>query len=562
MASNCDAVVIGSGFGGSVAACRLAQAGCSVTLLERGRRYDSNPFPRNWSDPSDGWLWQVRQGLFDLKHFSQMMVVQGAGLGGGSLIYANVHLRATPEVFNQGWPAAYSRGQLDPYYDLVAYMLDINPITASKYRGIPPKSTLMERMAAEMGRSAQFCYPNLAVDFNEPEKSHLNKFGAEQQGCRFCGECDIGCNYHAKNTLDLNYLKVAQDKAARIETQCEVTRIEPHPNEGYSVRFLDHRKDGQPMELLAKYVFLCAGAVNSTELLLRCRDQYRSLPNLSTCLGSNYSGNGDFLAFAFNTRDPVIPTEGPTITTGIVYARKDGNADNWFILEEGGYPKEVGGLLQVLNPKNGLLPDTRILSRLGLDELLRAVASRAVASQAAPDSAAERSAVFLAMGRDHANGRLLLHPLTFGLDVQWNLESNMPLYNVEENFVQVLAHQMGGEAAVSPFWRLLRIPVTVHNLGGCSLADSPDKGVLNADGEVFDYPGLFVLDGAAIPVAIGANPSHTIAAVAERNVELAIRRITGDRNWQAPERRLATPIHDPLSTVVIPPRGVPPLVPG
>lgn len=439
MTANCDALVIGSGFGGSVAACRLAQAGCSVTLLERGRRYDNNPFPRNWSDPADGWLWQVRQGLFDLKHFAQMMVVQGAGLGGGSLIYANVHLRAPDEVFNQGWPAGYTRAQLDPYYDLVAYMLDINPITASKYRGIPLKSTLMERMAAAMGRSAQFCFPNIAVDLNEPEKSHPNKFGAEQQGCRFCGECDIGCNYHAKNTLDFNYLKVAQDKAALLETQCEVTRIEPNPNGGYTVRFLDHRKDGQPMELLAKYVFLCAGAVNSTELLLRCRDQYESLPNLSACLGSRYSGNGDFLAFAFNTHEPIMPNEGPTITTGIVYARKDGDADNWFILEEGGFPREIGTLIQVLNPRNGLLSDSQILSRLGLDELLRTVAP-----QAGPDPAAEHSAVFLAMGRDRADGRVLLHPLTFALEVQWNLRSNMPVYEVEEKFVKVLAQHMAG----------------------------------------------------------------------------------------------------------------------
>lgn len=552
MAVNCDAVVIGSGFGGSVAACRLAQAGCSVTLLERGRRYDNNPFPRNWKDPTDGWLWQVRQGLFDLKHFSQMMVVQGAGLGGGSLIYANVHLRAPHEVFNQGWPAGYTRAALDPYYDLVAYMLDINPITASKYRGMPAKSALMERMAAAMGRSAQFCFPNIAVDFSEPEKSHLNKFGAEQQGCRFCGECDIGCNYHAKNTLDFNYLKIAQDKGARIETKCEVIRIQPSLNGGYTVRFIDHSNDGQPNDLTAKYVFLCAGAVNSTELLLRCRDQYGSLPNLSPCLGANYSGNGDFLAFAFNTRDRIMPSEGPTITTGIVYARQDGNVYNWFILEEGGYPKQVGALVQVLNPKNGLVSDTQILSRLGLDELLRTAAP-----EAGPDPAAEQSSVFLAMGRDHANGRLFLHPLTFSLEVQWDLESNMPLYEIEEKFVRSLAHNMGGDAAFNPFWRLLRIPVTVHNLGGCPLADSRDKGVLNADGEVFDYPGVFVLDGAAIPVAIGANPSHTIAAVAERNVELAIRRITGERKWQAPEGRLAPPIKDPLSDIVIPPNGVP-----
>src|ERR1700722_9661037 len=147
MRANYDAIVIGSGFGGSVAACRLAQAGRSVAVFERGRRYDGN-FPRNWSNPTDGWLWQVHQGLFDLKHFSHMMVIQGAGLGGGSLIYANVHLRAPKEVFTRGWPDGYSRAALDPYYDLVAYMLDINPITASKYKGTPPKTNLMRDMAA------------------------------------------------------------------------------------------------------------------------------------------------------------------------------------------------------------------------------------------------------------------------------------------------------------------------------------------------------------------------------------------------------------------------------
>jgi cholesterol oxidase len=553
MTANCDAVVIGSGFGGSVASCRLAQAGCSVTVIERGRRYDQNPFPRNWKNPADGWLWQISQGLFDLKHFSHMMVVQAAGLGGGSLIYANVHLRAPHEVFDQGWPAGYSRPMLDPYYDLVAYMLDIKPITDSKFRGMPPKSELMRRMAETMGRSAQFCLPNIAVDFGEPEKWHTNKFGALQQGCRFCGECDIGCNFHAKNTLDFNYLKIAQDKAARIETQCEVTRIEP-AGSGYAVHFLDHRKQSEPGQLQTKYVFVCAGAVNSTELLLRCRDQFGTLPNLSPCLGGSYSGNGDFLAFAFNTRERFMPSEGPTITSGIVYSRRDGGADNWFILEEGGFPKEIGSLLQILNPKNGLLADAKLLARLDLDELLRRTAP-----EPSPHQDADRSAVFLAMGRDRADGRLSLHPLTLALDVNWDLQSNSPLYDAEQAFVNVLAEKMGGDPAVNPFWSQLRIPVTVHNLGGCPLADSPERGVLNRDGEVFGYPGLFVLDGAAIPVAIGANPSHTIAAVAERNIEAAIRRITGDEKWRAPERSLSIPIDDPLSDMLIPPEGVPPL---
>ena len=229
-------------------------------------------------------------------------------------------------------------------------MLDIRQITSQPR--IPPKTKLMAEMAAAMGRSAQFCYPNLAVNFSEPERRHINKFGAEQEGCRFCGECDIGCNFHAKNTLDFNYLKVAADRGAAIETQCEVMQIEQLLDGQYNVSFIkDHRGNGQDRSVKAKYVFVCAGAVNSTELLLRCRDQHRTLPNLSRSLGSNYSGNGDFLAFAFNTKEPFKPNEGPTITTGIVYSRKDGGADNWFILQEGGYPKEIGALIQVLNPE-------------------------------------------------------------------------------------------------------------------------------------------------------------------------------------------------------------------
>src|SRR6516165_4881335 len=302
MAANYDAIVIGTGFGGSVAASRLAQAGLRIAVLERGRRYDIHEFPRDWNNPLNGWLWETGQGLFDVKPFQQMTVVQSAGLGGGSLIYANVHLRAPEAVFARGWPAGYSRGALDPYYDLVAYMLDINPITKSS-RGLPTKTQLMRGVADQLHRLDQFCYPNIAVDFG-PETPHLNKFGAEQRGCNYCGECDIGCNFHAKKTLDLNYLKIARDFGADISTQCEATRIEPTAAGGYKVTYLDHTAGAQVRELEAGYVFLCAGAVNSTELLLRCRDEFGTLPALSARLGRGYSGNGDFLALAFDTATP------------------------------------------------------------------------------------------------------------------------------------------------------------------------------------------------------------------------------------------------------------------
>jgi cholesterol oxidase len=558
MKSTYDAIVIGTGFGGAVAACRLAQAQLSVGVLERGRRYDTNQFPRNWNNPADGWLWQVKQGLFDVKHFSQMMVIEGAGLGGGSLIYANVHLRAPQEVFNHGWPTGYSRAALDTYYNLVAYMLDIRPITASTHfreklpdsAGLPPKTLLMKKMADAMGRSDQFCYPNIAVDFNEPNTIHLNKFGAEQRGCTYCGECDIGCNVHAKNTLDFNYLKVARDQGAEIYTQCEATQIEEAPG-GYQVTFKDHTAGGQLNRVEAKWVFVCGGAVNSTELLLRCRDQYGKLPKLSRQLGTHYSGNGDFLAFAFNSAEPFVPSCGPIITTGIVYSRKDGNADNWFIFEEGGYPKEISALLQVLNPAHGILEDVAGVVRADVERLLRRSAS-----PPGLHADADRSAIFLAMGRDQADGVISLHPLTKALDIEWNMTSNRPLYVAEEGFSRALAQKMGATPAFNPFWRLVDLPVSVHNLGGCPLGDDRAIGVVDANGEVFDYPGLFVLDGAAIPVAIGANPSHTIAAVAERNVERAIRKYTGKKTWTAPEGAFAAPIDDPLSAVKIPQGGV------
>ena len=158
-----DALVIGTGFGGSVAACRLAQAGLSVGILERGRRYGLGEFPRDWSDPAKGWLWQHEQGLYDVRPVNEMTIVQGAAYGGGSHLYANVHLRMPADGFATGWPAGYRRTTLDPYYDLVAYMLDLTAIGEDQPLGVPMKTLRMEKVAADLGRSEQFCRPTLAV---------------------------------------------------------------------------------------------------------------------------------------------------------------------------------------------------------------------------------------------------------------------------------------------------------------------------------------------------------------------------------------------------------------
>ncbi|PAZ11995.1 FAD dependent oxidoreductase [Streptomyces sp. SA15] len=553
-----DALVIGSGFGGAVAACRLAQAGQRVGILERGRRYALGTFPRDWSNPRNGWLYQHDQGLFDVRPVNEMTIVQGAAYGGGSHIYANVHLRMPPDAFADGWPRGYDRASLDPYYDLVAWMLDLNTVSADQPFGVPAKTARTREAAGRMGRGGQFVLTPLAVDFGDPYTLRANKFGAQQYGCRHTGECDIGCNFQAKNTLDLNYLTVAERHGAQVGTRCEVTRITPTHDGGYEVLFIDHEAGGAERRTTAPVVVLAAGAVNTTELLLRCRNQYGTLPRMSSMLGHRYSGNGDYLGFAFGTDLPMEPSSGPTITSGIVHDRGTGAARRWFIFQEGGFPREIAGLLQLIDEGDDRLTGLHRTQ----DEVLKGI-REAARGRIGEEKDGEHSAVFLAMGRDTADGRISLVPVTHDLRVTWNLTRNLGLYESEERFCNDIAEALGGRTAANPLWRALRLPVSVHNLGGCVMADGPSRGVVDARGEMFGHPGLFVMDGGCLPASTGVNPSHTIAAVAERNVEALIRRITGQPRWTAPEREHAVPVADPLDSVRIPVGGTPaPSAPG
>lgn len=542
-----DAIVVGTGFGGAVTACRLAQAGVDVTVLERGHRYPAGSFPRDTST-LDGWLWGHDGGLFDLRPASDVMVVQAAGYGGGSLIYANVHYRPPDDVFDpQHWlrDQGFSRDGLAEYYDLVAYMLDIGPISPSQPKTLPPKTLLMEQAAATLGRSGQSFRPNLAVNFGPPGTWADNKFGRAQSGCSHCAECDIGCNTAAKNTLDLNYLALAEQHGATVRCDTEVQRLEKVDD---VFRVHVRHADAGPQVVSARRVFLCAGALGSTELLLRSRD---SLPALSESLGRRYSGNGDFLAFGFDTAEDKAfePLTGPTITTACVYDDRSSSQRRWFVLEDGGYPRQLVEVLQLLNPAEGIGADVRVLRE--------ALGHRGDAARAARETLAEsgHSAVFLAMGRDHADGVIDLVPGTDSAHVHWSSVADLGLYGTESALCHDYVDALGGEYVENPAWRILRQPVSVHNLGGCPMGASPAEGVVGPDGGVHNCAGLYVIDGAILPTATGANPSHTIAAVAELCVERAIRSITGDEDWRAPEHKHAGPVDLPEDRVTIPPDG-------
>jgi cholesterol oxidase len=525
-----QAIVIGSGFGGSVAACRLAQAGVDVGLLERGRRYQPGGFPRH-PVRYDLMDWH-HGGPYDVRPMRDVLVVQGAGFGGGSLIYANVQMRPPAEAFDGGWPPGYSRATLDPYYDLVAHMLDITPVPDdAEADQPPPKARLMESAANRLGRGAEFFRPNLAVRFDGAGESPTpNKFGALQSGCINCGACDIGCNVGAKNTLDLNYLTLAERFGAEAATRAEATSLAP-TEEGFTVRFRDLEDDGGERTVAAEQVFLCLGAVNSTELLLRCRDQHRTLPRLSPKLGTGYSANGDFLAFGLGTSPSFEATNGPTITTACIYDVEQNGRRVRLTVEDGGYSTQLYHSLPLLHP-------IRLAELIG-QELGGRLEHHARGLHRLLQEEGDATAALLVMGRDSADGTIELAQPHHRLRVRWDTDSNMALYAAETAACRELVAALGGRLAFPPNWSFLGQPSAPHNLGGCPMAASPDAGAVDSEGGVFGYPGLHVLDSAIIPAAVGVNPSHTIAAVAERCIEATIRRLTGEERWRAPEAEQA-----------------------
>lgn len=345
----------------------------------------------------------------------------------------------------------------------------------------------------------------------------------------------------AKNTLDRNYLAVAEQHGAAVGTRTEAVSI-ARSEGGCRVRLREHGhpgvgKEGVEREVSARHVFVCAGSLGSTELLLRSRDQHRALPDLPPSLGKGYSGNGDFLSFGFGLPEAADPVAGPTITTASVVRADTSAGQKWFVIEDGGFspPPQLSGLVAGLDLATLPAQVARAMTPRSRRALVEARALAADAPGWLGDRTS-RTAALLAMGRDAADGVIELRGHGHRLHVRWDTTRNDPLYDAEAAASAEIVRALGGRPAVTPTWRPFRQPVTVHNIGGCRMGAGPEKGVVDVDGQVFGHPGLYVLDGAALPGATGGNPSLTIAAVAERCVQTAVRAITGDGTWQAPER--------------------------
>lgn len=517
-----DAIVVGSGFGGAVAAARLAQAGFSVIVLERGRRWTLGEFPRR-PRLDDGWLWEVNQGLFDIRWLDGMGSVQAAGWGGGSLAYANVFARPFEGVRDERWADHLRREKLDPYYDLAAHMLGVSPVGKDPRTGkLPPRTSLIEGLLEHTDRAEATIQPNLAVTFGDPETWRPNIHGAQRRGCAFVGECVIGCNHGAKNTLDFTYLAAAENAGARGVTDAQVHRIERRDG-GYAVIASTPSDPSAPdREWVAPRVVLAAGAVATNELLLRSRDVHGTLPNLSHELGRGFSGNGDFLTLAAlrGKRDDM--TTGPTITTNTVLDVPEGRTAVWYQVQDGAFPPPLNVLFDTI------MPGQRIRGRW-----------RRTIRRTDP----RQMFTVLAMGNDSGQGTMRLDRQGEAT-LDWRNKWQAHLYRSQGRVGPFVAKLLDARL-YNPFtWSLLRRTITVHALGGARSGADATTAVVDEAGEVHGHPGLFVIDGSVIPAAIGVNPSATILATAERSIETVIRR-SGQPEWRAPEWGAVVPIKAP-----------------
>ncbi|MGH2847261.1 MAG: GMC oxidoreductase [Thermoleophilaceae bacterium] len=558
-----DAVVVGSGFGGSVSAYRLAEAGQRVCLLERGKPYPPGSFARtpgemrtNFWDPVRGLF-----GLFDLWSFRGLNALVSSGLGGGSLIYANVLLRKDEDWFVQEdldrggleyWPV--NRADLDPHYDRAEAMLAPQryPLDHEPYRSTP--KTREFRAVAEK-KGYDWFLPNLAVTFGvdgrdpvpgEPiPEDHPNLHGRTRTTCRLVGECDIGCNYGAKNTLDYNYLTEAQRQGAEIRTRSEVRVIEPLDRGGYRVHYIhyDPAREGEPMDIFApaaaRHVLECdrlilaGGTLGTVRLLLRNRAAF---PRLSDRLGTRFCGNGDLLAFAYRSSRQengktvprvIDPSFGPVITSTIRFADElDGGEGRGFYIQDAGFPTFATWILQLAEMPADLWHWRGEAFRFGRERLMRGYrhTGRSAAFAALMGSAAVSSTLLplLAMGRDVPDGRMYLHGNH--LRVDWRKGSatgpgprgrSGAYFERARSVCRDIAKELGASFRDNPIWFMRRV-ITVHPLGGCPMGRNPHEGVVDEWGEAFGYPGLHIADGSVMPGPVGPNPSLTIAALADR----------------------------------------------
>jgi cholesterol oxidase len=519
-----DFVIIGSGFGGSVSAMRLTEKGYRVLVLERGLRYEDDDFPKsNWVLWKYLWMPALRFfGFFELTLFRDVMAFRWSGVGGGSLGYANVLVDPDERMYEVGsWADLEDwKSVLAPHFETAKRMLGRTLSTS-----ITEVDKVMRSVAEQMGRGSTFKNLPVGVYFGtkgiEVEDPFFNGEGPRRKGCTFCGGCMIGCRENAKNTLPKNYLYFAEKLGVEIRSEAQVTeisKVKDGVKDGarYRVRYHNpkHGILSGKAEVYAANVIVAAGVIGTLDLLLHCREVYRTLPELSVRLGDNVRTNNEAFLGVTDQNPDSNHTEGLAISTVF-------HADDVTHIEPCRFPEGSSFLYRLLGAPIIEAGQAGVAYRLWL--LLLAILRHPwsfIKSKLDPTWGRRTFFIILMQTEDNLMrvklGRSLMTLFRNGLISDRGTEKQVPAeIPIGHQVVRAMAAEIDGLPMGNIVEGALNASMTAHILGGCPMGSNDAEGVVNKELEVFNYPGLYIVDGSIIQANPGLNPTLTITAMAE-----------------------------------------------
>jgi cholesterol oxidase len=511
-----DYVIIGSGFGGSVSAMRLTEKGYSVLVLEKGKRFNDNDFAKsNWQYWKYVWLPALRgHGIMQISILKGVMVLHGAGVGGGSLGYANVLEVPTDATFaTPAWNQNVKWGDaLKSHYETAKKMLGV-----SRNPKLWKADMVLKEMAEEIGMGHTFRATDVGAYFGEAGVTVPDPYfggeGPARAGCQHCGGCMVGCRHNAKNTLPKNYLYFAEKKGATVKSEVEVVDVVPLQDTGYEITYRTSTSLFKKHEKIsAKNVIFSAGVMGTMKLLLNLRDVKKSLPKLSPKLGTMVRTNSEGLLGSVARKSDINYSEGVSISS--IY-----NYDEITRVEPVRYP-DGSSLMRFLA---GPLIDTDVNVPLRLlkfswwslthpIDFLKALVL---------PGWAHNTTILLIMQHADNRMRFRIGRSLFTLFRTGMVADEEPGYKINaqvqgsHELTREFAKRINGVALGSVGENLLGLPTTAHILGGAPMGKSADDSVVNENFEVHNYEGLYVIDGSIMPANPGVNPSLTITALAE-----------------------------------------------
>lgn len=559
MKRDTEVLIIGSGFGASVAALRFSEAGKKVTILERGGRITRENF-----EADDDMFWQPDKGRYGMNDFQKrgknVIPWLGAGVGGGSHVYAGTLKRRD---FFDDFPSDITVSEMTPFYERAEGMMD-----AMKYPDYPPYNNLPSyQIFRKAEKKMQAKYPEmvekqgdilLAISYapkdGKPGATFTNKYGAKQRYSDPDEQKILGGEIDVKNTLDKNYLFQAEKNGTIIREFCEVTKIEALPESGYLVHWKDPRKESQSTGKISCEVLVCgAGTIGTTELLLQNKYVHKTLPNISEKLGTTYFSNGDYVTFLVPKKGLLLswvglitavvglsiskssvtipgiaayllgwaisgkkqkPDTGTTNSDYIKFKHRDGSPQGMYI-EGGRYPTPLKASAAIATSLMGTYKPSsyKKISKV-VDSTGKYVPIVELIERTWPIP-------LLMMGRDDAVGSFKLDKENKAI-IDINLADNDAYVKYLEKWGKIFSKEANSYFMPNVIAKTLKIVEVPHSMGGCSMGKNELSGVVDSYGRVFGYENFLILDGSILPCSLGPNPALTILAFAERSMETVI----------------------------------------